>query len=105
MVSFILSTSFCITEITPQGDSDRSELPRLYFQCSFTKILKALHTGFNVYKILEERPKALQKVFLFDVDRRQFPNIFFKIHFYILAFSILTIGKHIGMEVNMLSET
>ena len=45
MVSFILSTTFSVTEIPHQKDSAKSQLLRLYSQYSFTKILKALHTG------------------------------------------------------------
>ena len=44
MVSFILSTTFSVTEILPQKDSAKSQLLRLYSQFSFTKILKALPT-------------------------------------------------------------
>ena len=73
MVSFILSTTFSVTEMPPQRDSTKSQLLRLYSQFSFTKILKALHTGFNIYNILEERPKALLKMFLIDVDRLTLP--------------------------------
>ena len=61
MVSFILSTTFTVTEIPPQRDSAKSQLLRLYSKFSFTKILKALHAGLNIYSILEERPKTLLK--------------------------------------------
>ena len=74
MVSFILSTTFSVTEIPPQSDSAKNQLLRLYSQFSFTKILKALHTGFNIYNILEERPKALLKMFLIEVDRLMLPK-------------------------------
>ena len=74
MVSFILSTTFTVTEIPPQRDSAKSQLLRLYSQFSFTKILKALHTGLNIYSILEERPKALLKMFLIDDDRLTLPR-------------------------------
>ena len=50
MVSIILSTTFTITEILPQRDSAKSQLLR---QFPFTKILKALQTGLNIYSILE----------------------------------------------------
>ena len=105
----MLSTTFSVTEIPPQRDSAKSQLLRLYTQFSFTKILKALYTDFHIYNILEERPKALLKMFLIDVDRltfrdvlrTSFSSIFFKMHFYIVVFPILTIGKHIDMEVCM----
>ena len=74
VVSFILSTTFSITEIPPQRDSVKSQLLHLYSQFSFTKILKALRTGLNIYSILEERPKALLKMFLIDVDRLTLPR-------------------------------
>ena len=80
-----------------------------YSQFSFTKIVKALNPGFNIYNILEERPKVLLKMFFIDADRVTLPRrpegiIFeyiFTMHFYIVVFSILTIGKHTDMEVNM----
>ena len=34
-----------------------------------------------------------------------FSSIFFKMQFYIVVFSILTIGKHIDMKVNTKRET
>ena len=71
---FILSTNFSVTEIHPQRDSAKSDLLRLYSQFSFTKILKALHTGFNIYNILDERPMVLLKMFLIDVDRPTLPR-------------------------------
>ena len=74
MVSFILSTTFFDTEISHQRDLAKSQLLRLYSQFSFTKILKALRTDFNIYSILEERPKAFLKMFLIDVDRRKLPR-------------------------------
>ena len=74
MVSFILSTTFSVVEIPPQRDSAQSQLLRLYSQFSFTKVLKASHTGFNIYNILEERPKALLKMFLIEVDRLTLPR-------------------------------
>ena len=69
MVSFILSTTFSVNEIHPQRNSAKSQLLHLYSQFSFTKIPKALHTGLNIYSILEERPKALLKMLLIEVDR------------------------------------
>ena len=109
MISYILSTTFSVTEIPPQRYSVKSQLLRRYSQFSFTKILKALNPGFNIYNILEERPKVLLKMFFIDADRVTLPRrpegvIFeytFKIHFYILVFSILTIGKHVDVEVDM----
>ena len=74
MVSFILSTTFSITEIPPQRDSAKSQLLRLYSQFPFTKVLKALHAGFNIYNISEERPKAPLKMFLIDYDRLTLPR-------------------------------
>ena len=74
MVSFILSTTFSVTEIPPQRNSAKSQLLRLYSQFSFSKIIKALHTGFNVYIILEENPKAFLKMSLIDVDRLTLPR-------------------------------
>ena len=65
---FCLSTTFSVTEILPQRDSAKSPLLRLYSQFSFTKILKALHKGFNIYNILEERPKVLLKMFLISYN-------------------------------------
>ena len=73
MINFILSTTFSVTEMLPQRDSGKSQLLRLYSQFSFTKILKALHTGFNIYNILEELPKALLKMFLIDVNSLTLP--------------------------------
>ena len=74
MVSFILSITFSITEIPPQRDSAKSQLLRLYSQFSLNKILKALHTGSNIYNILEERPKTLLKMLLINVDRLTLPR-------------------------------
>ena len=74
MVSFILSTTFFDTEIPPQRDSAKSQSLRLYSQFSFSKILKALHTGVNIYSILEECLKAFLKIFLIDVDRPTLPR-------------------------------
>ena len=59
----------------------------------------------KVYCILEVRPKAHVKLCLIDVDRLKLlkrpqdviSNIFFKMHFCIVVFSILTIGRHIDM--------
>ena len=65
MVSFILK----LTKICHQRDSSKSQLLRLYSQFSFTKMLKTLHTGFNIGNIFGERQKVLQKIFLIDVDR------------------------------------
>ena len=62
MVSFILSITFSVTEIPPQRDSVKSQLLRFYSQFSFTEILKALHTGFNIYNILEERQTPSKNV-------------------------------------------
>ena len=42
MVSFILSTTFSVTEIPPRRDSPNCQLLPLYSQFWFTKILKAL---------------------------------------------------------------
>ena len=69
MVSFVLSNTFFVTEIPLQIDSAKNQLLRLYSQSSFTKILKAPHTGLNSYSILEERSKDLLKKFVIDVDR------------------------------------
>ena len=74
MVSFVLSATFSLTEIHPKRDSVKSQLLCLYSQFSFTKILKALHKGFDIYKILEECPKALLKMFLTDFDRLKLPR-------------------------------
>ena len=74
MVSFILSTTFSVTKIRPQRDSAKSQLLRLYSQLPSTKILKAQSTGFNIYSILEERPKAFLNMFLIDVDRLTLPR-------------------------------
>ena len=74
MVSFISSPTFPVTEIPSQKDSAKRQLLRLYSQLSFTKILKALHTGFNIYNVLEERLKAFLKNFSIDVDRLTLPR-------------------------------
>ena len=74
MLSFILSTTFSVIEILPQRNSATIQLLRLYSQFSFAKMLKALHTGFNINNILEEHPKALLKMFLIDVDRLMLPK-------------------------------
>ena len=42
MVSFILSTTFSVTEIHPRRDSAKCQLLRLYSQFSFKKKLKLL---------------------------------------------------------------
>ena len=85
MVSFILSTTFLVTEISHQRDSAKSQLLRLYSQFLFTKILKALHRTFNIYNILEKHPMALLKVFLIAIDRltllKRPQDVIFK-HFY-----------------------
>ena len=67
--SFTLITTFSVTEILPQKDLSKCPLLHLHCQFSSTKILKALHTGLNIYSILEERPKATPKMFLIDADR------------------------------------
>ena len=70
-VRFILGSAFSVDEIAPKGDSAKCQLLRLYSQFSWTKILNA---GLNIYSILEERPKALLKMFLIDVDRPTLPR-------------------------------
>ena len=60
---FYLKYYFPFTEIPSQRYSAKSQLLRLYSQYSFNKILKALHTGLNIYIILEESSKALLKMF------------------------------------------
>ena len=90
MVSFILSTTFSVTEFHLRRHSDKYQLLRLYSQFSF---------------------QALKR-YLIDVDiltlpRRPQDVIFdhiFKNAFYIVVFSILTIGRHIDMQVNMQKE-
>ena len=74
MVNIILITIFSVTEILPQKDLAKSQLVRLYSQFSFSKILKALHKGLNIYSILEERTNALLKMFHIDVDRLTLPK-------------------------------
>ena len=105
MASFILSTTLSVTAISPRWDSAKCQLLRLYFQFSFSKILKALHTGLNIYSILEERTKVFLKMLIIDVDRLTLPrrpqDVIFKMHFYIAVFSIFTIDKHIDMQVNI----
>ena len=63
-------------------------------------------TGFNIFSILKERFKALLKIFVIGFDsltlqRRPqkviFEHICLKIRFYIVGFSIWTIGRHIDM--------
>ena len=57
--------------------------------------------------------EALLKMFLIDAHRLTLPRrpqgvIFehiFKMHFYIVVFLILSISKHLDMEVNMQGET
>ena len=101
MVSFILSTTFSVTEVPLQRDSAKSQLLRFYSQFSFTKILKGLPTGLNLYSILEEHHKALLKMFLIDVDRLTLPRRPQDIIFEHIFKNVLTVGKHMDMEVNM----
>ena len=75
---------------------------------SFTKTLEALHV-LIYYTILEERRKTLLKMFLIDVNRLTLSrrpqnlietslwSIFFKMNFYLVVFSILTIVRLIDM--------
>ena len=75
---------------------------------SFTKTLEALHV-LIYYTILEERRKTLLKTFLIDVNRLTLSrrpqnlietslwSIFFKMNFYLVVFSILTIVRLIDM--------
>ena len=75
---------------------------------SFTKTLEALHV-LIYYTILEERRKTLLKMFLIDVNRLTLSrrpqnlietslwSIFFKVSFYLVVFSILTIVRLIDM--------
>ena len=106
--SFTLITTFSVTEILPQKDSSKCQVLHLHCQFSFTKILKALHTGLNIYSILEERPKLLLKMFLIDADRltllRCPKDIILKHKSKHLFFSILTTDNHIDMQVNMWRE-
>ena len=67
MVSFILSTTFSVTEIPPRS------FKQVQLKGS-AKILKVLHTGFNICNILEERPKGLLNMFLIDVNRLTLPK-------------------------------
>ena len=74
----------------------------------FTKTLEALHV-LIYYTILEERRKTLLKMFLIDVNRLTLSrcpqnlietslwSIFFKMNFYLVVFSILTIVRLIDM--------
>ena len=75
---------------------------------SFTKTLEALHV-LIYYTILEERRKTLLKMFLIDVNRLTLSrrpqnlietslwSIFFKMNFYLVVFSILTIVRLIDI--------
>ena len=62
---------------------------------------------------IQKRPKALLKFFIIEVDRLTLPkrpqdvilSRFFKMLSYIVVFSILTIGKHINIQVNIKRET
>ena len=74
MVSFILSSTFSVNEIPPQRHSAKSQLLHLSSRFSCTKILKALHTGLDIYSILEERLKAYLKMLLINVDRLTLPR-------------------------------
>ena len=102
MVSFILSTTFSVTEIPPRRDSAKYQKLYLYSQFSFTKSI----AGNNIHSVLEECLKAILKMFLIDVNRLTLPKrlqdvifcaYFSKCKFYIVVFSILTIGRHINM--------
>ena len=62
--------------------------------------------GNNIHSVLEECLKAILKMFLNDVNRLTLPKrlqdvifcaYFSKCKFYIVVFSILTIGRHINM--------
>ena len=57
MVSFILSTTFSVTEIPPRRDSPNCQLLPLYSQFWFTKILKALQVlTFTAFWRILSRP-------------------------------------------------
>ena len=81
MVSFILSTTFPITDPTPTPPH-HPFLPLKETQLSvncyvfvliFHRNAKAITVVF-IYSTLEERPKAFLKMFLIDVSRLKLPK-------------------------------
>ena len=71
MLSFILITTFSVTEIPSRRDS--VSLARSLFSIFIHRNIKST-TGLNIYRILEERPGALLKMFLIDVNRLTLPT-------------------------------
>ena len=73
MISLILNTIFSFTRDFHEEIQQKCKLLRLYSQFSFTKNINST-TVLYIYNILEERPKALLKVFLIDVDGVTLPR-------------------------------
>ena len=107
MISFILSTTYSVTEIPTRRDSAKRQLLRLYSQFSFTKILKALQvfifTAFWRYvprpiKIVPYRRR--QTKVTETPSRRYFEHIFQNAFLYCCFFNIdyrptyRYVGKH-----------
>ena len=69
IVSFILSTTYSVTDIPPRRDSAKRQLLSIFLHQS-TKST----TGLNINSILDELPKTLLKLGLIDVDRLMFPR-------------------------------
>ena len=82
IVSFILSTTFSITEIPPWRDFPLEVSVATSLFSIFIHQNTKITTGLNIYNILEERPKVLLKMFLIDVDRltllRRSQNVIFE---------------------------
>ena len=74
IVSFILSTTFSVTETPPRRDFPLEVLIATSLFSIFIHQNTKITTGLNIYHILEERPKALLKMFLIDVDRLTLPR-------------------------------
>ena len=68
MVSFILSSTFSVTEILPSMRFNLVSIATSLFSIFNHQNTKSA-TVLYIYSILEERPKTPLKIFLIDVDR------------------------------------
>ena len=68
MVSFILSSTFSVTEILPSMRFNLVSIATSLFSIFNHQNTKSV-TVLYIYSILEERPKTPLKIFLIDVDR------------------------------------
>ena len=100
-ISFILSTSFSVTEISLWRDSAKCQSLRLYYPVSLTKILKALQVLiFTAFWRNFPRPSLKYSLLTStyqryrDALKTSFSRTSWKMRFYVVVFSILTKGRY-----------